>query len=105
MNILTDDFEVSIKITVFDLAGNFEGEYQSEILDDKTVHAIIEQVAKGEKKTTIAKEFGIRGVRGEIFVLLPPDNFVLNHPIRLIHPLVKIYIVTRLNGEVIVGET
>ncbi len=40
------DFEVSIKITVSDTAGNFEGEYQSEILDDKTIHAIIEQVAK-----------------------------------------------------------
>lgn len=49
MNILTDDFEVSIKITVFDLAGNFEGEYQSEILDDKTVHAIMEQVAKARE--------------------------------------------------------
>ncbi len=54
---------------------------------------------------TGAKEFGIRGVRGEIFVLLPPDNFVLNHPIRLIHPRVKIYIVPRINGEVIVGAT
>ena len=44
-----DDFEMSIKITVSDTAGNFEGEYQSEILDDKTVHAIIEQVAKARE--------------------------------------------------------
>jgi hypothetical protein len=44
-----DDFEVSIKITVSDTAGNFEGEYQSEILDDKTIHAIIEQVAKARE--------------------------------------------------------
>ena len=52
MNILTDDFEVSIKITIFDTAGNFEGEYQSEILDDKTVHAIMEQVAKARESFT-----------------------------------------------------
>jgi len=44
-----DDFEISIKITVMDTAGNFEGEYQSEILDDKTVHAIMEQVAKARE--------------------------------------------------------
>ncbi len=52
-----------------------------------------------------AKEIGIRGVRGEIFVLLPPKNFILNHPIRLIHPRVKIYIVPKVNGEIIVGAT
>lgn len=45
-----DDFEISIKITAMDTAGNFEGEYQSEILDDETVHAIIEQVAKAREK-------------------------------------------------------
>lgn len=54
---------------------------------------------------TGAKEIGIRGVRGEIFVLLPPKNFVLNHPIRLIHPRVKIYIVPKVSGEIIVGAT
>ena len=52
-----------------------------------------------------AKEFGIRGVRGEIFVLVPPKNFTLNHPIRLIHPRVKIYIVPKINGDVLVGAT
>ena len=46
---IDDDFEVSIKITVHDTAGNFEGEYQSEILDDETVHAIMEQVAKARE--------------------------------------------------------
>ena len=45
-----DDFEMSIKITVSDTAGNFEGEYQSEILDDETVHAIIEQIAKAREE-------------------------------------------------------
>ena len=54
---------------------------------------------------TGAKELGIRGVRGEIFLLIPPKNFILNHPIRLIHPRVKIYIVPKINGEVIVGAT
>jgi|TARA_A100000171_G_scaffold52494_1_gene71091 hypothetical protein len=43
---ILDDYEVSITIDVYDNAGNFMGEYHSEILDDKTVHAIIEQVAK-----------------------------------------------------------
>ena len=45
-----DDFEMSIKITVSDTAGNFEGEYQSEILDDETVAAIIEQIAKAREE-------------------------------------------------------
>ena len=46
-----DDFEISIKITVYNhTSGKFEGEYQSEILDDETVHAIIEQVAKAREK-------------------------------------------------------
>ncbi len=43
---ILDDYEVSITIHVYDNAGNFMSEYHSEILDDKTVHAIIEQVAK-----------------------------------------------------------
>jgi glycine oxidase len=54
---------------------------------------------------TGANELNIRGVRGEIFVLSPPKNFVLNHPIRLIHPRVRIYVVPKINGEVIVGAT
>tara|TARA_B110000858_G_scaffold136807_1_gene155447 strand:- start:457 stop:624 length:168 start_codon:yes stop_codon:yes gene_type:complete len=47
-----DDFDISIKIIVHDLEPDYKGvtEYQSEILDDETVHAIIEQVAKAREK-------------------------------------------------------
>tara|TARA_E500000331_G_C17265539_1_gene716983 strand:- start:1132 stop:2196 length:1065 start_codon:yes stop_codon:yes gene_type:complete len=54
---------------------------------------------------TGVNDSNIRGVRGEIFVLQPSKNFVLNHPIRLIHPRVRIYIVPKFNGEVAVGAT
>ncbi len=54
---------------------------------------------------TGAKDLSIRGVRGEIFVLIPPKRFILNRPIRLIHPRVRIYVVPKINGEVMVGAT
>ncbi len=52
-----------------------------------------------------AKDLKIRGVRGEIFLLQPPKNFILNRPVRLIHPRVRIYVVPKLSGEVMVGAT
>tara|TARA_B110000261_G_C12920724_1_gene292361 strand:+ start:463 stop:630 length:168 start_codon:yes stop_codon:yes gene_type:complete len=47
-----DDFDISIKIIVHDLEPDYKGvtEYSHKILDDKTVHAIIEQVAKAREK-------------------------------------------------------
>ncbi len=54
---------------------------------------------------TGAKDLNVRGVRGEIFVLTPPKNFILNHPIRLVHPRVRIYIVPKINGDIMVGAT
>ena len=44
-----DDFDISIKIVVHDLSPDYT-EYNHEILDDKTVHAIMEQVAKAREK-------------------------------------------------------
>ena len=43
-----DDFDISIKIVVHDLSPDYT-EYNHEILDDETVHAIIEQVAKARE--------------------------------------------------------
>jgi hypothetical protein len=46
-----DDFDISIKIIVHDLEPDYKGvtEYSHKILDDKTVHAIMEQVAKARE--------------------------------------------------------
>ena len=40
-----DDFDITIKIVVHDFSPDYT-EYNHDILDDKTVHAIMEQVAK-----------------------------------------------------------
>ena len=48
-----DDFEISIRIIVNDKTQKMLLSYGAEILDDETVHAIIEQVAKAREKMSI----------------------------------------------------
>ena len=47
----------------------------------------------------------LRGVRGEIFTLMPPAGCVIYRPIRLMHPRWRVYLVPRPSGEVVVGAT
>ena len=52
-----------------------------------------------------ATDVGIRGVRGEVLVLDPPPNFSLSHPVRFLHPRLKIYVVPHENRRILVGST
>mgnify|MGYP003628858371 FL=1 len=49
MMIEHDDFKVSIKIAVMDTTNKTIDPCGAEMLDDKTVHAIMEQVAKARE--------------------------------------------------------
>jgi glycine oxidase len=52
-----------------------------------------------------AKEKEIRGVRGENFIIQSLNGFVLKHPIRFIHPRLKVYLVPLSFDKIIVGST
>ncbi|MFM1827140.1 MAG: hypothetical protein RLY67_521 [Pseudomonadota bacterium] len=47
----------------------------------------------------------LRGVRGEIFTLMPPTGCEIQRPIRLMHPRWRVYLVPRPSGEIVVGAT
>ena len=52
-----------------------------------------------------AKDLEIRGVRGETILLDPPRTFFINRPIRFFHPRLKVYIVQKIDGKVLIGAT
>ncbi len=49
-------------------------------------------------------EVQVRGVRGELIVLLAP-GFELHRPVRLLHPRWRVYIVPRPGQQIVIGAT
>lgn len=49
-------------------------------------------------------EVQVRGVRGELIVLLAP-GFELHRPVRLLHPRWRVYIVPRPSQQIVIGAT
>ena len=45
-----DDFEIAVTIDVYNAEnGNLENQFRSGVLDDKTIHEIIEQIATARR--------------------------------------------------------
>lgn len=76
---------------VQDLApGRLDGERFDHVVDTRGVGA--------------APDLPVRGVRGEVFRLQAP-GLGLNRPLRLLHPRLRVYLVPREGGEVVVGAS
>ena len=69
---------------------NFFSEVQS--IEDSTIY-VNDHKFKFDMifdfRGTGARDLKVRGVRGEVLLLKPPNNFILHRPVRLIHPRIK----------------